>query len=113
MKSIVLMILLTILTTSCNPSVYFTDNTGKCFKQAKRAFRDTSTFLVFNDNDDGIAWDNDLMVYGPIADLKILFDKEVECPDELQDRFGIVVKSLKKYGVYDEVSKYITIINVD
>lgn len=103
-----ILILLTILLSSCNPSVYFTDNTGKCYSYKER-LRETSNYFVLNEHDDVIAWRGDNEIYGPIGDLKMLFQKEIKCPKELNDFDGYTVNKLKGYGLYEIVKKHINI----
>ena len=105
------LILLIILLTSCTRNSFdYSDNSGKCFKSYKHTkYSEDSFYLVFNKNNDSIVYRNNLSFYGPFEDHSIAFREEVICPKKLQDEFGIVTRTLKEYGVYNDITNYVDI----
>jgi len=87
----------------------FTDNTGKCFNYDQGKYADSRTFLVFNKNDDVIVIRSNLSFFGPMENMTVLFGKEVSCPNNIDDYKGYDIENLKKYGVYNDVTKHINI----
>lgn len=94
------------------------DNTGKCFRN-KVVTRYTAIRyrLVFNSKNDYIFWGDDIKagkfpkVFGPMPEMYIGDKVVVKCPIKLGDIYNLSINKLKEYGVYDEVTKYITIVN--
>ena len=105
MKKIAMMILMTILMTSCGN---FTDNTGKCYKAESERYTTSFTYLVFNEKDDYVFF-SDNQIYGPNNNMFLGDKHEITCPKETSDAYAIITKKLKKYGVYNDVTKHITI----
>ena len=90
---------------SCSDSV---DNTGKCFKQKDDKYRVGFSMLIFNKDNDYIFWKTNY-VYGPMVSANMYDTFGIKCPIELLDPMSYATDSLKRYEVYDEVTKYITI----
>lgn len=105
MKSIVLTILLTILTTSCGIG----NRTGKCYGSSDTKFRQ---FYINNKEVlDYTKYDPDIFSidFERYLNQILIYNEEVSCPKELTDFRCKFTNLMKNAGIYEEAIKHINI----
>jgi len=113
MKTMMLILSLMLLTTisSCNksPERGKLQLSGTCYSSTSGSGK-VYRSLVYNVFGNYIFWDSTYQIhFSPFLWRRSA--KEIICPRRVFDRNGVATKELKKRGLYDEVTKYITIIN--